>query len=73
VFLWILCASVVELLLSYFHHRDTEYAPRHREKTSNPVTTNYKVRVTFESDRGLSGSRPFASANNAANSCAGMM
>jgi hypothetical protein len=33
----------------------------------------HSVLVTFDNDRGLSGSRPFASASNAANNCAGIM
>ena len=39
------------------------------------VETNfrYSVLVTFESERGLSGSRPLASASKAAKSCPGMM
>src|SRR3954470_21799052 len=33
----------------------------------------YKVRVTFDKERGASGFNPFASASNAAKSCPGIM
>src|SRR5215813_8590255 len=44
-----------------------------RKSAAEIGLTRQSVRVTFDSDRGASGFRPFASANNAANNCPGIM
>src|SRR2546421_10100404 len=50
----------------------TEHYAQHAEQMAGLFWLSHSVRVTFDNDRGLSGSSPLASARSAANSCAGI-